>query len=887
MSSPESHVRSSENSDLLRIDSAAFQAIFESAAIGIAIIAPDGKLLEINPCLRQMLGYTTEELRTLTIPAVSHPDDMAADERLFAKLTSGEIRSYSLEKRYFRKDGSIMWGRLTVSSVPGDTKGQKGLVVAMVEDATRKKEAEREIDSRNARLNMALDVGGAIAWDWNLKTGALYCHGELAAFPNGTPHRAEHWHDRIDWSDRQAFDEAVAKALAEKTGYELDYRILGSTGEIHWLHTKAQVAVDDRGEPVYIVGVTSDVTRQRDTDRRLEDAANEIRKSSERVRLALKTANAASWEWDISSNILMWDENSKRLFGRPMVNIGIEDWRNIIHPEDVGRVWSAITTAIEYRSEFEAEYRVIWPNGSTHWIIGRGRAIYDSSGKALRMAGINIDITERKDTEQELRATTERFRRAQAAANVGAYDWNLVSGQITWSAEVPTLRSVAPDGRFESWRNALVEEDLPLLQSFVDRMLDSTAEQQSEFRIYDAQGNIRWIYVTGRAYRDDRGKPVNASGVVIDITDRKIAAEEVRRNQKQLRLVIDAIPSLIAYIDQDERFRFANKAYQLWMGEHVAVEGRTVREILGEEAHNAVRPFREAALKGRTVEYEQLVHFRFAGDRYVHSIYIPDIDDKGIVRGYVAFVSDLTERRRSEDQLRRTEKLAATGRLAATIAHEINNPLEAVTNLLYLVKTDQGLSESGRQFLSQAEQELSRVAHITRQTLGFYRDSVGPIRISIQEVIEDVLQLYSKKLILHRVEITRDYRGDSIITALAGEIRQVFSNLIGNAVDAMQNGGRLILKTRTYSSNGHGGIRIMVADSGVGISRQNMMQVFEPFFTTKRELGTGLGLWLSRNIVQKHGGTIRVKSRTLPGNSGTVFIITLPFEYSARLEDTA
>jgi PAS domain S-box-containing protein len=371
------------------------------------------------------------------------------------------------------------------------------------------------------------------------------------------------------------------------------------------------------------------------------------------------------------------------------------------------------------------------------------------------------------------------------------------------------------------------------------------------------------------------------------ITERISAQEETRRNQKHLRLVIDSLPSLISYIDNNQYYRFANRAYQHWIGDGVHVEGRPVKDVLHDGGYEAVRPYIESALRGEKVEYEQAVKFRDGSERFVHSLYIPDIDDQGAVRGFVVFVTDLTDRRHAEERLRRTEKLAATGRLAATIAHEINNPLEAVTNLLYLAKGDPEISDSGRQFLSRAEGELSRVAHITRQTLGFYRDSVGPVRLSLQDVLEDVLQLYGKKLIQHRIEVVRKFKGDAGITGLSGEVRQVFSNLIANSLDAMPGGGRLTVRVKPVSPRGRGhrdGVRVTIADTGVGIAHEQTRQIFEPFFTTKNDRGTGLGLWLTRNIIQKHGGWIRVRSGTVAGRSGTVFSVFFPRKFQHHEE---
>ena len=233
--------------------------------------------------------------------------------------------------------------------------------------------------------------------------------------------------------------------------------------------------------------------------------------------------------------------------------------------------------------------------------------------------------------------------------------------------------------------------------------------------------------------------------------------------------------------------------------------------------------------------------------------------------------------------LRRTEKLAAAGRLAASIAHEINNPLEAITNCLYLLEQST-LEEDARSYLGMAQRELNRVTHITTQTLRFYRQSTRPISTDIPELIESVLALYEARIRDHGIEVVRDFRSAPHILAFDGEIRQVIANLIGNAIDSMignESPRRLVLRTRQSCiwPAGEPGVAITVADRGTGIGAETLRRIFEPFFSTKGITGTGLGLWVSREIVLKHGGRIQVRSRE---GAGTSFRITLPLATESR-----
>ncbi|HWZ52421.1 MAG TPA: ATP-binding protein [Granulicella sp.] len=247
-----------------------------------------------------------------------------------------------------------------------------------------------------------------------------------------------------------------------------------------------------------------------------------------------------------------------------------------------------------------------------------------------------------------------------------------------------------------------------------------------------------------------------------------------------------------------------------------------------------------------------------------------------------AFIADVTLQKQSEEVLRRTEKLAVAGRLAASIAHEINNPLEAVTNCLFLVGQTE-LPEEARGYLELAQRELDRVSQITVQTLRFYRQSTRPAKTDVHELIATVLALLEQRVTRHEVEVVREFRDIPAVLMRDGEIRQVIANLVGNAVDALGERGRIVLRTacgRDWKT-GSEGIRITVADNGTGMDAETKARIFEPFFSTKGITGTGLGLWVSREIAEKHRGHLRVRSRL---GKGTVFSLFIPGEYC---EETA
>jgi PAS domain S-box-containing protein len=248
--------------------------------------------------------------------------------------------------------------------------------------------------------------------------------------------------------------------------------------------------------------------------------------------------------------------------------------------------------------------------------------------------------------------------------------------------------------------------------------------------------------------------------------------------------------------------------------------------------------------------------------------------------GLLITLFNIEERLRTEAALRRSEKFAATGRLAASIAHEINNPLAALTNLIYLIETE-AISDTVRKYANTAQEELARVAHITRQTLAFYRESTAPSDVNLADLIDSALFLYASAIRSKNLEVKREIRFDGNVHGYANELRQVFSNLVGNAIEALPNSGLLRIRvywSQEWSNSRKPGVRVVIGDTGEGIHPDHRPRLFEPFFTTKAEKGTGLGLWVSQGIIEKHGGFIRLKSSTGPNKRGTVFSIFLPAE---------
>ena len=367
------------------------------------------------------------------------------------------------------------------------------------------------------------------------------------------------------------------------------------------------------------------------------------------------------------------------------------------------------------------------------------------------------------------------------------------------------------------------------------------------------------------------------------------ARQERERSTTQAR--IDALaqmfnnaPAFIAVLQGPEHiFELANPNY-LQLVHHRDVIGKTVREAVPEaEGQGFFELLDEVYTSNRAIRRDglslslQRKSAELAERCYVTFVYQPITGPDGNPSGIFVLGIDVTENVMAQDALRRSEKLAATGRLAATIAHEINNPLEAITNLLYLVRTE---TPSGMQsYIDLAEHELGRVAHITKQTLAFYKESVAPAWFDLSSTIASTLVFYARHAQAKGIALSTSFAPGCGMLGIEGEVKQVFSNLIANAIDAM-NGQPGVIKIRTRHSLRHS--TFLISDNGQGIDPKNLTRIWQPFFTTKESVGTGLGLWVTKEIVEKHNAAIRVRTRCEGAHRGTTFVVD--FSYAPMQE---
>jgi PAS domain S-box-containing protein len=383
------------------------------------------------------------------------------------------------------------------------------------------------------------------------------------------------------------------------------------------------------------------------------------------------------------------------------------------------------------------------------------------------------------------------------------------------------------------------------------------------------------VSLTISPVRNQQGEIVGVSKIARDISEQK----KWSITRDRLAAIVDSSDDAIISKDLSGIITSWNKSAELIFGyTPEEIIGKSIMLLIPQELE-ANEPFILEKIKGgERIDHFETVRVKKNGDRIDVSLTVSPVrDEHGNIVGAAKIARDITRQKMLEAALQTSEKLASVGRLAATVAHEINNPLEAVINLIYLAKKEPGLSENGKRYLAQADGELARVSHIAQQTLGFYRDNSRPMVVRIPDIVKDLLAVFERKCKNRELNVEQRIEPGLTIRVLQGQLKQVLSNLFSNAIDASQDGGRIIIHARSSRHHrlGHSGIRITIADEGAGIPQQDRAKIFEPFFTTKREVGTGLGLWITQDLLKKSGGTICCRSRTIDP-SGTVMSIFLP-----------
>jgi PAS domain S-box-containing protein len=365
---------------------------------------------------------------------------------------------------------------------------------------------------------------------------------------------------------------------------------------------------------------------------------------------------------------------------------------------------------------------------------------------------------------------------------------------------------------------------------------------------------------------------------VADLELAESQQQEVSRHLSELAAIVESSDDAILSKDLNGIIISWNHAAARLFGfTQQEIVGESILKLIPDELHPEEKTIIDKIRAGQRIEHFETTRLKKNGERFEASLSISPVRDRtGTIVGASKILRDISSRKRIEALLIQSEKIAATGRMAATIAHEVNNPLEAVMNLIYLARSNPGDSAQVDNYLRAAESEVVRVSHIARQTLGFYRENASAVSLSLAELAADAIRIYEPKCKSAGISVIDNLNSTRQVFVRKGEILQVISNLIANAIYAMPSGGTLSISLKDVDLPEGFGVALVVEDSGVGIDAEQLPRIFEAFFTTRTSIGTGIGLFVAKQFVEGHRGKITVASSTDPASHGTIMSVFLP-----------
>ncbi|MDQ2051220.1 PAS domain S-box protein [Natronolimnohabitans sp. A-GB9] len=848
--------------------------ILDATPVGTFVLDVDGNVVRMNDRARDLLEIEDPE----TYAPSDRPtydasgNRLSVDDHPFATaLESGE-RVFDRVVQVELPSGERRW--LSVNAVPiTDEDGAVERVVTTGEDVTELKERERKLESelqevfgRISDAVYALDDGYRFTY-LNERAASLFAvdEAELRGQRLGEAFQETDEIERV----RETIDAAMERQ--EPTQLEHYSELLEC-----WI--EATIYPSESGVSVYF----RDVTERKEIEQALHERTETFRQVAENLDQVL-------WMSDTDKDEMVYvNAGYEEIWGRSRESL-YEDptsFLEAIHPEDRERVATALPD--QRRGEYDEKYRIVRPDGSVRWVHDRAVPIRDDDGEIYRIVGIADDVTDRREAERELQEAKSQLEAAIAAGAVGTWEWHVPDDRFIAGETFAETFGVEPDAAregvsLEQFVTSVHEDDRERVAAEIDDALERCGEYEEEYRVRDADGNLRWVLARGTVDCDETGTPITFPGTVVDITDRKRAERQLQQTTEELETLFDVLPVGVVVANEDGSIRRANDvAREIWggdvfdadsvadyeqytarwadTGEPVAPEEWTMAAVLDGEAVTDPNVYEIETFDGR--------------QRIIMEHGMPVRDENGSVRRAVVTLTDITERREYRRKLEESNERLEQFAYAAS--HDLQEPLRMVSSYLQLLEKryDDALDEDGEEFLAYAVDGAERMREMIDGLLAYSRietrgDPLEPI--DLETLVDGVLADLQVKIEETDAEITVDDL--PCVSGDASQLRQVFQNLLDNA---LEYSGDDPPRVRVDAERDGDEWIVSVSDQGVGIDPDDQERIFEVFnrlYSHDEREGTGIGLALCERIVERHGGEIRVDST--PGE-GSTFSVTLP-----------
>jgi PAS domain S-box-containing protein len=848
-------------------------AIFANMEEGVCLVRiSDGVIVHANRKFERMYGYQPEEIVGQPVSVINDPAGRPSreieDEIRAEVLRSGTWRGEILQRR---KDGRSFWCAVTGSTFRHPEFGYVG--ISIHQDINERKHAEEALRQSEERFRSLFEQGPIgvtlMAPDWRLlKVNAAFCRmmgyseEELTRM---TP---------LDITYPDDIDPTVNVVerlfKTEIPIQKIEKRYVRKSGEIIWGSLTASVIHDREGKAVYAMGMIEDITDRK----RAED---ELRAITQRLSLATRSAAMGVWEWNLRTERAIWDDTMFQIFGIPKTaSVRRTDWTGPIHPEDRAKVEAFLEAISRGKTHDSVEFRLLRRDGSLRHVSATGAPSFDTRGDVVGVVGIAVDITQRKQGEEELHALSVRLSQAARFASMGVWELDpLTRSAILDDTSfamlgVPRVTPL-PFVEFTRWVHP---DDLPRIEAALERIIREKTQDSVEFRVIRPDGVLRHAYTAGGPVLDEQRNVVRVLGTAFDITQRKRAEEKLQALSERLSMATRS--ASIGVWDWDLRTNMT--VWDDMLFEMVGIP--KVVPMAYEEFVRRVHPddlpkvqaSLDRAIAGKTQDQVEFRIIRPDGSlRHLSSAEGVVLDEKGNVVRVVGTAVDISERKHMEAQIEASReqmvaaaRLSALGMMAGGIAHEINNPL----SIIHAMASDLGemVEENGSappQVVARKSaiirETAERIAKIVKSLRQISREGAGdvfhPTRLA--KILEETLEICQARFKANGVKLLLpQFVPELSVSCREVQIAQALLNLLQNAFDAVveQKGERWV---RLEVSRWGDSVSISVIDNGPGIPLENRSRIGEPFFTTKPVgKGTGLGLSLSKTIAEEHGGKL-------------------------------